>query len=252
MPGELAGKVALVTGSGRNIGRAIALEFATRGADVIVNARADHAQAEAVAAEARSLGVGAIAVIGDVSQAATVEQLAERSADTFGHGPDIYVSNSAARPVHPLFEISADEWQAIVNVQLHACFLLAQAFAPGMAERGWGRIIHITGPSAFLGVPHRPHVTAKGAIRGLTKSLAIELGPRGVTVNDVAPGEIAADEDPPSGAQDPRRMAGATIPVGRVGRPSDIAYACGFLASPRAGFYTGTVMVCSGGQWTAL
>lgn len=251
-PGELAGKVALVTGSGRNIGRAIALEFAARGADVVVNARANTAQAEAVAAGARALGVGAIAVTGDVSQASTVEQMAQCCAAAFGRGPDIYVSNSAARPVRPLFEVDANEWQAIVNVQLHACFLLAQAFAPGMVERGWGRIIHITGPSAFLGVPHRPHVAAKGAIRGLTKSLAIELGPHGVTVNDVAPGEIAADEGPAPGVADQRRMAGAAIPVGRVGRPSDIAYACGFLASPRAGFYTGTVMVCSGGQWTAL
>lgn len=258
MPGELAGKLALVTGSGRNIGRAIALEFAARGADVVLNARANVAQAEAVAAEARALGVGAIAVTGDVSQAETIVRIADRCRDAFGHGPDIYVSNSAARPVRPLFDVSADEWQAIVNVQLHACFLLAQAFAPGMAERGWGRIIHITGPSAFLGVAHRPHVAAKGAIRGLTKSLAIELGPHGVTVNDVAPGEIAADDDPAAEdpdaepAADPRRMASASIPVGRVGHPADIAYACGFLASPRAGFYTGTVMVCSGGQWTAL
>lgn len=253
MPGELAGKVALVTGSGRNIGRAIAVEFAARGAHVVVNARANSAQADAVAAEARALGVGAIAVTGDASRAETIDRIAGRCADAFGHGPDIYVSNSAARPVRPLFEVSADEWQAIVNVQLHACFLLAQAFAPGMVERGWGRIIHITGPSAFLGVPHRPHVAAKGAIRGLTKSLAIELGPHGVTVNDVAPGEIAADDDPAvERGADPRRMAGATIPVGRVGRPDDIAYVCGFLASPRAGFYTGTVMVCSGGQWTTL
>lgn len=187
MPDDLAGKVALVTGSGRNIGRAIVLEFAARGADVVVNARTNTIQAEAVAAEARALAVGALAVTGDVSQAATVQRIADRCTVAFGHGPDVYVSNSAARPVRSLFDVSADEWQAIVNVQLHARFLLAQAFAPGMFERGWGRIIHITGPSAFLGVPHRPHLAAKGAIRGLTKSLAIELGPHGVTVNDVAP-----------------------------------------------------------------
>jgi 3-oxoacyl-[acyl-carrier protein] reductase len=258
VPRDLESKTALVTGSGRNIGRAIVLEFASRGANVVVNSRTNAAQAKSVAAEARALGVGAVAVTGDVSQERTIERIAHRCEAAFGHGPDIYVSNSAARPVRTLAEVTPDEWQSIVNVQLHACYLLARAFAPGMVQRGWGRIIHITGPSAFLGVPHRPHVAAKGAIRGLTKSLAVELGPHGITVNDVAPGEIAAVDDQPSlpgggaAAPDPRRMAGAPIAVGRVGRPEDIAYACGFLASPRAGFYSGTVIVCSGGQWTAL
>jgi NAD(P)-dependent dehydrogenase (short-subunit alcohol dehydrogenase family) len=125
-----------------------------------------------------------------------------------------------------------------------------------MVEKTWGRIIPLTGPSAYLGVKDRPHATAKGAIGGLTKGLAIELGPFGITVNDVAPGEIdGIDPEVAVLARavttgiDPRHRIGAKIPVGRIGQPEEIAYACGFLASPRASFYTGTVMVCAGGEW---
>lgn len=251
---DLVSKTALVTGSGRNIGRAIALEFASRGANVIVNSRSNVAQAQEVTEEARQLGVKAIAVVGDVSAQETIDEIAARSSSAGLEPVAIYVSNSSARPVIPLASVTPEQWQEVVDVQLRASFLLARAFVPGMVEKRWGRIIHITGPSAFLGVPNRPHVAAKGGLRGLTKSLAIELGPYGITVNDVAPGEIRGIEAQAmseSGAPDPRHDPHSPIPVGRTGKPEDIAYGCGFLASPRAAFFTGLVLVCSGGQWMA-
>jgi 3-oxoacyl-[acyl-carrier protein] reductase len=252
---DLEGKTALVTGSGRNIGRAVLLELAAKGADVIVNVRSNKDEAEHVASEARAYGVRAIVCIGDVSRQETVDQIADAAGAEFG-GIDIVVSSAAVRPVQSFFELPIEDWQTILNTQLTASFRLAKAFVPGMTDRQWGRIIHITGPDAFIGLPHRAHnVTAKGGLRALTKALAIELGPFGITVNDVAPGNIRSLRDDAShpvvgSVPAPDRQAGvADIPVGRQGEPEDVAYACGFLASPRAGFYTGTAMHCFGGQW---
>jgi NAD(P)-dependent dehydrogenase (short-subunit alcohol dehydrogenase family) len=253
---DLEGKTALVTGAGRNIGRAVALELAAKGADVVVNVRSNKDEGEEVAAEAREHGVRAVLGVGDISEQDTVDRIAELAAAEFG-GVDIVVSSAALRPVQSFFELPIEDWQRILNTQLTASFRLAKAFAPWMAEQRWGRIIHITGPDAFIGLPYRAHnVTAKGGLRALTKSLAIELGPLGITVNDVAPGNIRSKKDDAShpvigsaAAHDDREAHVVDIPVGRLGEPEDVAYACGFLASPRAGFYNGTAMLCFGGQW---
>ncbi len=258
MERDLEGKTALVTGSGRNIGRAIALELAAKGADVVVNARTNAAEATAVAEEAAALGVRSLVVLGDVSRPETIEDLQRRSHEAFGR-IDILVSNAAIRPYQSFFDMATSDWEWIIGTQLTASFLLAKAFAPGMRQAGWGRIIHITGPDSFVGVSHRAHnVAAKGGLRALTKALAIELGPFGITVNDVAPGAINTIRDEAShphltaeGApeENVRSRIVTRIPVGRLGEPEDVAYACGFLASPRAGFFTGTVLCCFGGQW---
>lgn len=255
---ELDGKTALVTGSGRNIGRAVALELAARGANVIVNSRTNRDELDEVAAEVRARGVGAIAVLGDVREPSTIEEMVRAGQEEFG-GVDISVSNAATRPVQSLLEMSFEDWAGVIDTQLNVSFRLAKRVVPGMQEKQWGRIIHITGPDAFVGVPFRAHnVAAKGGLRGLTKALAIELGPYGITVNDVAPGAtdtVKNDLSHPlrSNEQDAasrqRRVSVDDIPVGRLGRPEDVAYACGFLASPRADFFTGTVITCFGGQW---
>lgn len=253
---DLEGKTALVTGAGRNIGRAVVLELAAKGADVIVNVRSNKDEAESVASEARLHGVRAMVGIGDISQQESIDEIAELAADELG-GVDIVVSAAALRPVQSFFEMPVEDWHRVLDTQLTASFRLAKAFVPGMVEKKWGRIIHITGPDAFIGITHRAHnVTAKGGLRALTKSLAIELGPFGITVNDVAPGNIRTLKDEAShpivGSAAPAydRASGIpAIPVGRLGEPEDVAYACGFLASPRAGFYTGTAMHCFGGQW---
>jgi 3-oxoacyl-[acyl-carrier protein] reductase len=261
VPGELDGKTALVTGSGRNIGRAIVLELASRGANVVVNTRSNADEAAAVERQARDLGAEAMAVVGDVSSEETVDAMKQSIESRFG-GVDILVSNAALRPYQSFFDMPTSDFVSVLNVQLVASFRLAQAFAPGMVERQWGRIIHITGPDAFVGLTHRAHnVTAKGGLRALTKALAIELGPYGITVNDVAPGAVRTAD---RGATHPR-VSGSDgeeliseegderimrrIPVGRWAEPEDVAYACGFLASPRAGYYTGNVLCCFGGMF---
>jgi NAD(P)-dependent dehydrogenase (short-subunit alcohol dehydrogenase family) len=196
--------------------------------------------------------------MGDISQQDTIDRIAVDAAREFG-GVDICVSNAALRPYQSFFDMTAEEFKAILEVQLVTSFRLAKAFVPWMVEQQWGRIIHITGPDAFIGLSHRAHnVTAKGGLRALTKSLAIELGPYGITVNDVAPGAMATvrnDLSHPKVSEDRenlnerREALIGQIPVRRLGSVEDLAYACGFLASPRAGFYTGTVMTCFGGQW---
>jgi len=254
---ELEGKTALVTGSGRNLGRAIVLELAARGAQVIVNSRANLEEAESTAEVARELGAEALVVVGDVSKQETIDEIVARSAERFG-AVDISVSNAAIRPYQSFFDTPIEDWLRILDTQLNASFRLAKAVVPGMVEKHWGRIIHITGPDAFIGNANRAHnVTAKGGLRALTKSLAIELGPYGITVNDVAPGAMDTERNELSHphvtaggpVENDRERVIGQIPVGRLGTPEDLAYACGFLASPRAGFYTGTVMWCFGGQW---
>jgi 3-oxoacyl-[acyl-carrier protein] reductase len=252
---ELAGRTALVTGSGRNLGRAILLELAAMGANVIVNTRSNVEEARAVASEAERLGVRSLIVVGDISSHDTIDEIVRKAVAEFG-GIDVSVSNAALRPRQSFFDTPVDDWLRILDMQLNASFRLAKAVVPGMIQKQWGRIIHITGPDAFLGVPNRAHnVTAKGGLRALTKCLAIELGPYGITVNDVAPGVIDTernDESHPQitlGTSESRSHFVDTIPVRRLGTADDVAYACRFLASPRAGFYTGTVMCCFGGQW---
>ncbi len=254
---DLEGRTAFVTGSGRNIGRAIAVELASRGANVIVNARTNVAEAEAVVAECVALGADADLVIGDAADQATIDAAA-RIADTRFGGVDISVSNAATRPFQALRDMTFEDWQRVLDTQLSASFRLASTFTPGMIERGWGRIIHITGPDSFMGLANRAHnVAAKGGLRGLTKALAVELGPYGITVNDVAPGimhterlDLSHPHVTTQGAprdENDRSHLVRLIPVGRLGLAEDVAYACGFLASPRAGYYTGTVMCCFGG-----
>jgi 3-oxoacyl-[acyl-carrier protein] reductase len=253
---ELAGKNALVTGSGRNNGRAMALELADMGANVIVNTRSNELEAAAVVEEARKLGAEAFAVVGDVSKQETIDQIKARADEQFG-GVDIYVSNAAIRPYQSFFDTPIEDWLNILDIQLNTSFRLAKTFTPGMMEKHWGRIIHVTGPDAFVGLANRAHnVAAKGGLRALTKSLAIELGPYGITVNDIAPGRI---EHPDSHLTHPvvtgkgespetEEERIRPIPVGRLGTSEDVAFACRFLASPRASFYTGTVMCCFGGK----
>ena len=241
----LTGKVALVTGSGRNIGRATVLELAGRGADVVVNARANRAEAEAVAREAQGLGVKAIAFVADVADQA---QVARMVSEAVAHlGPiDILVNNAGLRKVASIVELSVEEWREVVGVNMDGPFYLCKAVVPGMIERGWGRIINVSGLSAFKGRADWAHVCASkmGAL-GLTRGLAVELAPHGILVNHIVPGAFDTSREGPQTLTSPQRAAG--IPLGRLGLPEEIAKACAFLASDEASFISGQTIHVNGG-----
>jgi 3-oxoacyl-[acyl-carrier protein] reductase len=242
----------LVTGSGRNIGKAIVLEFAQRGANVVINTRSNRDEAESVAEQARALGAEALVVMGEPADAAVVAEMKARVEERFGH-LDMYVSNAARRLHKSFFETSNDDWAYHLNQQLTASWLLAKAFIPGMIEHRCGRIIHINGPDGYLGGPTRyPHSVAKGGLRTLTKSLAVEFGPKGITVNDVSPGAINTARDlttHPEMTSDNIARLVERIPISRQPAMEEVAWACAFLCSRRADGITGTIIQVDGGQF---
>lgn len=249
----VAGKTLLVTGSSRNLGRAIILEFAGRGANVVIHTREKNAEeAESVKQEAEALGAKAIVVLGDASEKSTIDELKARAEEAFGQ-VDIYVSN-AARRLHQDFWTTTDEdWHLYLNQQLSASWYLAKAFAPGMRERGWGRIIHMNGPDGWNGGANRvPHSTGKGGLRTLTKSLAAAFGTYGITVNDVNPGfnDTKRDMTTHPGITPERSIAMAQniTALHRQPTPEEVAWACLFLASERSGGMTGTVLHVDAGM----
>jgi NAD(P)-dependent dehydrogenase (short-subunit alcohol dehydrogenase family) len=248
----IAGKTALVTGSGRNIGRAIVLELASHGASVIVNTRSNEDEAHTVAKEAEGLGVKSLVVMGEAADKATVERMRSQAEEMFG-GVDIYVSNAARRLYSNFFEITDEDWHYYLNQQLTASWYLAKAFVPGMRDRGWGRIVHINGEDGWLGGWSRvPHSVGKGGLRTLTKSLASGLGQYGITANDVSPGFIETIRDmethPEVTAERTKEFLPA-IPIRRQPTPEELAWACAFLCSTRSAAITGAVIHVNGGQW---
>ena len=248
----LAGKTAFVSGAGRNIGRAIVLELARRGANVVVNGRADRDAGEATAEAAREAGGGAIEALvamGDIGRPETVREIAAAALARFG-AVDILVNNAAIRPATPFLEMADEDWYRVLDVDLNAAFHTCRAFLPAMVERGWGRIVNITGLNAINGYPGRaPASVAKHGLWGLTKSLAREFGPDGVTANAISPGAMRTEHDDPEVT---RRIEArlAQIPLGRLGEPEDIAAAAGFLCSPEGGFMNGQMLGSNGGQQT--
>ncbi len=246
---SLDGRTALVTGAGRNIGRAIALELARRGCNVIVNARANRAEADAVAAEVRELGTDAIALLGDVGDPADVQRMAAQALGRFAT-VDILVNNAAIRPATPFLELQDDDWHRVLDVDLHAGFYTAKALLPGMVAQRWGRVINLTGMNAIHGYAGRAHVSAaKHGLWGLTKALAKEVGPSGVTVNAISPGPIRPQHPDPAMTRHAESQLGK-IPLGRLGEPQEIAALCGFLASQEGGFVSGQMIAANGGAQT--
>lgn len=184
---KLKNKVALVTGSGRNIGRAIALGFAREGADVVVNSRSNPTEAELVAEEARVSGVRAIATLADVSKQEQVDAMFRQALDTFGH-VDILVSNAAIRPQKSFVDLSAEEWRQAIGVILDGAFYCSQAAVRSMLENQFGRVIFITGDGAYSGVTKRAHVSAaKMGLTGLARGLATEYADKNITFNIISP-----------------------------------------------------------------
>ncbi|HEV8298037.1 MAG TPA: SDR family oxidoreductase [Acidimicrobiales bacterium] len=242
----------LVTGSGRNIGRAIVLEFARRGANVIINARSNVDEARAVASEAQAFGARTLVVMGEAADPAVVDEMKTRAEDEFGR-VDMYVSNAARRPYKDFWETTNEDWHHFLNQQLSASWYLAKAFAPGMRDAGFGRIIHVNGPDGFVGGWTRiPHSTAKGGLRALTKSLAAGLGRYGITVNDINPGYTETIRDPETHpfliGEEARQRTISRIPIGRGTKPEELAFACAFLCSAPAMCITGSIIHVDGGM----
>ena len=242
-------RTAFVTGSGRKIGRAIVLELAERGCNVIVNGSSDRKACDAVAAEAINLGASALVAMGDVGDPKAIDRMTAEALKRFGT-VDILANNAAIRPHGPFLETTDEEWQLVMDVDLNAAFRLSRAFLPGMVAQGWGRIVNFTGMNAIRGnIEGAPISVAKHGVWGLTKSLAKEFGPSGITVNAISPGPIAPDDAGSAADQHSAEMI-AEIPLGHLGEPAHVGALCGFLSSEEGGFVTGQMIACNGGAAT--
>src|SRR6202789_4547711 len=247
---ELAGKVAIVTGAGRNIGRAIALALADAGASVVVNARSNRAEADAVAREIEATGGKALVHIGDVADAKTVQAMADAAVRQFGR-IDILVNNAALRREKPFAEMDYAEWREIMDVTLDGTFHCVKACLPALRKSGTGTIVNIGGLSAHTGARNRAHVvTAKAGIIGFTRALAHDLAEDGITVNCVVPGLIGTSR-PKDRPQPAHHSTHQTIAGGR-GRPEDVAAAVRFLCSPGARYITGQAIHANGGAYLGV
>lgn len=241
---------AFVSGSGRNIGREIALALARQGANVIINGSSDVAACEAVAQQAAAFGVEAIALCGDVADRSDVAQMSKTALDRFGK-VDIVVNNAAIRPHAPFLEMDPSQWQRVLDVNLNSAFFLSQAFIPGMKSNHFGRIINITGMNAIHGYNGRAHVSAaKHGLWGLTKSLAKEFGIDGITANAISPGPIGTEHPDNPEMQAHIESQKSRIPMGRLGKPQEIAALCAFLASEDGAFVSGQMIACNGATET--
>jgi 3-oxoacyl-[acyl-carrier protein] reductase len=245
-----AKRAALVTGAGRNIGRACVLALAQDGFDVAINGSSDRAACERVAAEAGKLGAKAIVIMGDVGDPQECSRIADEAIKTFG-AVDALLNNAALRPNKPFLEITEDEWRRVISVDLDAAVRLSRACLPGMVKKGWGRIVNFAGMNAIHGHAGRVHVSvAKHGIWGLSKGLAMEFGPKGITVNAISPGPIAPDSDEPTSSTGPRKEALAKVPLGRMGTPVEIAAAARLLVSDAGAYINGQMIAVNGGGAT--
>jgi 3-oxoacyl-[acyl-carrier protein] reductase len=247
----LHGRTAIVTGSGRNIGKAMALRLAAQGANVVVNGRGHEAELEAVVDQARAFGVGAMSVRADVGNPDAVHGMVQAAAERFGK-VDVAVANVSLRMHRPFLEITDDDWNVALATNLSSAFYLARACLPYMIAGRWGRIVSISGRDGFFPAAARaPNVASKGGIHALMKAIAVEFGRQGITANTIAPGIVDTARDLanyPDAAKLFESRLQATA-VGRWGTVDDIADACSYLCSPAGAFVTGQVLHVSGGEF---
>jgi 3-oxoacyl-[acyl-carrier protein] reductase len=244
---DLRGRVAVVTGSGRNIGRAIARALADAGASVVVNAKSSAPEAEAVAREIREAGGHAAPKIADVSSPEGAMALIAAAIDTFGR-LDILVNNAAVRREIDFAKLDYQEWREIIATILDGAYLCSHAALPHLVSAGGGSIVNIGGLSSYTGAARRAHViAAKAGLVGLTRALAHDLAPHAITVNCVAPGLIDTTRRGP----EPAHHATHATLVGRRGTPEDIAAVVRFLCGPDARYITGQTLHANGGVFMA-
>lgn len=243
---ELAGKVALVTGAGINIGRATALELARAGAAVAVNTRASRDAAQAVVEEIHAAGGQAELCIADIADAAQVKQMADALLKRFGK-IDILVLNASIRREIQFKDMTFEQWREPIDISLNGSFHCIKACLPSMMANKGGNIIALTGSNVLTGSSGKTHSgAAKAGLTGMIKALAREVGPYGIRANCVSPGIINTSR--PS-HRSPRRDAKGIVPLERYGESEEIAATVRFLCSPGAGYITGQTVHVNGGQW---
>ena len=249
-PAALTGRVALVTGAGRGIGREIALELARAGADVAVNYYDEPERAQATAGEIGALGVRAMTVAADVGDSAAVQRMIEEVTGSFG-SLDILVNNAGVQTWTPFLDVTETEWDLVIRTNLKGCFLCTQAAARAMAATSRGGVVVNIGSGCnkvpFPGLA--AYTASKGGIEMLTKVTAVELGPRRIRVNCVAPGAVETERTRLE-VDDYAGTWGAVTPLGRVGRPEDVARTVRFLASDDSAFITGQTIWVDGALFT--
>ena len=240
---ELTGRVAVVTGAGRNIGRAIARSLAAGGASVVVCARSSVSDAEDTASLIAEAGGDAKVILGDLTEPADVERLIGEVSDQYGR-LDVLVNNAAVRYETPLLEMSYEEWRTVLGIGLDSAFLCTKAALPLMIADGGGSIINIGGQTGHDPIPDRAHViAAKGALAAFTKAVAVEFAERNVTVNCVVPGSIDTTR---AGGKSPMR---SLPPAGRRGTVWEIAAMVRMLAGPDGRYITGQAIHVNGGGY---
>ncbi|MCC6626071.1 MAG: 3-oxoacyl-[acyl-carrier-protein] reductase [Chloroflexi bacterium] len=243
-----SGRVALVTGSSRGIGRAVALRLARDGASVIVNYRTSEVAAQAVVEEIGQLGSTAIAVAGDVTEPEAADRLVEAALDRFGR-LDVLVANAGITRDMLTLRMSDGDWAAVVDTNLTSVFRCCRAALRPMLRQRSGRIVTISSVIGLAGnAGQANYAAAKAGVVGLTKSLAREFGSRSITVNAVAPGFIETELTGVL-SEAIKQRAIEMIPLGHLGTPEDIAEAVAFLASPAARYITGHVLTVDGGMY---
>ena len=238
----LDGQVAIVTGGVRRLGRAMALALARDGAAVVINARSSREEAERTAAEVEKAGARALVHLADVTDESAVNAMVDTVVKTFGR-VDILINNAAVRAEAHFLDMSLKQWHEVLSVILDGAFLCSRAVLPHMVRNKHGRIVNLGGVSSHLGAGRRAHVgAAKAGLVGLTRALAAEFAPQGITVNCVVPGRIGGERSATSG-----RGITADPPVGHEGVPKDVADMIRMLCLPKSGYITGQTIHINGG-----